>query len=221
MTEDSGAATVSAAYTEISDRYVEFVREVFPRQPLELGLLGVFAELVRGTGPVADIGCGPGHVTAHLDGLGVETFGIDLTPRMIELARAAYPGLRFTTGSMLDLRLPDRSVAGVLGWYSLIHLPPERVPVALAEFHRVLVPGGRLLLGFQTIPDGTGGEPVPFDHKVTPGWLWPLETMADALVRAGFTLSTRVRRAPEPDERRHQGYLLAVSADRTAPGTPR
>jgi trans-aconitate methyltransferase len=48
----------------------------------------------------ADLGCGPGRITAHLAGLGVSAFGVDLSPKMIGLARHAYPDLRFTEGSM-------------------------------------------------------------------------------------------------------------------------
>ena len=55
-------------------------------------------------GPVADVGCGPGHVTAHLNKLGVDAFGIDLSPAMLDLARRDHPGLRFEVG---DNRLQD------------------------------------------------------------------------------------------------------------------
>ncbi|MGW3296537.1 class I SAM-dependent methyltransferase [Streptomyces xiamenensis] len=211
--EEATAAATRDAYGAMSGTYQAFVREQFPRQTYDLALLSVFADLVRDTGPVADIGCGPGHVTAHLDRLGVSAFGIDLTPEFTALARAAYPGLRFETGTMLDLRphVPGGgSLAGVLGWYSLIHLPPAQVPLALAEFHRVLAPGGHLLLGFQSTAAGAAREPVPFDHKVTPGWLWPVDTFADALTAAGFTVSLRSLREPGADYHRHQGYLLAV-----------
>jgi trans-aconitate methyltransferase len=38
-------------------------------------------------GPVADVGCGPGNVTAHLHTLGLTAFGVDLSPEMVGLAR--------------------------------------------------------------------------------------------------------------------------------------
>ena len=49
---------------------------------------------------MADLGCGPGHLSAHLSSLGLAAFGVDLSPAMIELARAAHPELRFEVGSM-------------------------------------------------------------------------------------------------------------------------
>jgi trans-aconitate methyltransferase len=48
------------------------------------------------------VGCGPGHVTAHLRKLGLDTFGIDLSPAMIDVARREHPELRFEVGSMTE-----------------------------------------------------------------------------------------------------------------------
>ncbi|MFB7669448.1 class I SAM-dependent methyltransferase [Kitasatospora sp. NPDC056138] len=66
-------------------------------QVFERAFLTLFAGLVQttGRGQVADVGCGSGRITAHLRGLGVDTFGIDLSPAMIEVARRDHPGLRF------------------------------------------------------------------------------------------------------------------------------
>lgn len=76
-------------------------------------MLALFADRVRGAGgPIADLGCGPGRLTAHLNRLGVERFGIDLSPTMIQVARREHPGLRFEIGSMTDLRLPDAALGG-------------------------------------------------------------------------------------------------------------
>lgn len=67
---------------------------------------------------------------AHLHALGVDASGIDLSPRMVDLARAAHPDLRFSVGSMTDLALPDASVRGLLAYHSTIHVPDERTPQA-------------------------------------------------------------------------------------------
>ena len=114
----------------------------------------------------------PGRITAHLRQLGVDAFGIDLSPGMIEVARRDHPGLRFDLGSMTDLALADASMAGLVAWYSLIHVPDDEISPVFAHFQRVLRPGGPLLLSFhvgdesQLKTQGYGGHPMRvFVHR--------------------------------------------------------
>jgi ubiquinone/menaquinone biosynthesis C-methylase UbiE len=109
----------------------------------------------QGGGTVADVGCGAGRVTAHLRQLGVDAFGIDLSPGMIEVARRDYPGVLFEVGSMTDLGLADASMTGLVAWYSLIHVPDDEIRAVLAHFRRVLCPGGPLLLSFHVGDEST------------------------------------------------------------------
>ncbi|RMI45549.1 class I SAM-dependent methyltransferase [Streptomyces triticirhizae] len=216
MTELSAHLRATAdAYDGVAPLYAELFRDALDGQPLERAVLAAFADLVRAagdgerSGPVAELGCGPGAVTAHLRDLGLDAFGVDLSPVMIDLAREAYPDLRFEVGSMdaLDaLGVAGGGLRGVVSWYSLIHTPPAEVPRFLAEFRRVLAPGGVLLLGFF----GSEDESVtPFDHKVTTAYGWPLDALAELAGEAGFAEIGRLRREPVGEERRLPlGYLL-------------
>src|SRR5690349_5352730 len=78
-------------------------------EPWLRAVLAAFAESVRGLGPVLDVGCGPGTVTAHLAALGLDAAGIDLSPRMVEHARRRYPELRFSVASATALDLAPAS----------------------------------------------------------------------------------------------------------------
>ncbi len=130
--------------------------------------MALFAERVcaQGGGLVADVGCGAGRITAHLRHLDVDAFGIDLSPQMVEVARRDHPGLRFEVGSMTNLALADASIAGLVAWYSLIHIPDDELGSVFDHFQRVLRPGGPLLLGFHVGDEsvlkthGYGGHPV-------------------------------------------------------------
>jgi 2-polyprenyl-3-methyl-5-hydroxy-6-metoxy-1,4-benzoquinol methylase len=78
--------------------------------PLDRAVLAAFAEHVRArdSGLVADVGCGEGRVGGYLAALRLEVTGIDLSPAMIEIARARYPGIRVETASMHALPLASR-----------------------------------------------------------------------------------------------------------------
>ena len=197
---------MTAAYDAVAVRYAEFVRDIWDGDPLDRAAWAAFADSARGRGPVADLGCGPGHLTAHLRDLGLDAFGVDVSPAMIELARAAEPSLRFEVGSMAALDLPDSSLAGILSWYSMIHTPPSEVPGYFAEFIRTLAPGGHVLLGCF---ESGGGPLAEFDHKVTTAYCWPLDELAAPALAAGFVEVGRMYREPTEGERLlRQGRLL-------------
>lgn len=197
---------MTAAYDAVAVQYAEFVREIWDGDPLDRAAWAAFADFVRGRGPVADLGCGPGHLTAHLRSLGLDAFGVDVSPSMISLAREAFPALRFEAGSMAALDLPDASLAGILSWYSVIHTPPAEIPGYFAEFTRTLAPGGYVLLGFFEAGDGPVAE---FDHKVTTAYRWPLGELAGIAAAAGLAEVGRMYREPVEGERPfRQGRLL-------------
>ena len=125
---------------------------------------------------------------------------MDLVPAFVEHARSTYPGPQFRLGSMLDLGVPDRTVAGILTWYSTIHLPPPALDEALAELRRLLVTGGVLVMGFFDSDDGVAA----FDHKVTTAYRWPLDVMSEHLTASGFTELDRMRQElPDRPDRRY------------------
>jgi len=149
---------------------------------------------------VADVGCGPGYVTDYLHQLGVDAFGIDLSPGMIAIARRDYPDLDFEVGTMTDLDLADDSVAGVLAFWSVIHVPDHVLPAVFAQFHRVLHPGCPLLVGFH-VGDGTrhtsegySGRPINVDsYRRRPN------EVARWLRKARFTIEAELVLRPDED----------------------
>jgi SAM-dependent methyltransferase len=203
------------SYDAVAADYAVRFREELTGRAVDNALLSAFAELVRTAeaGPVADIGCGAGRVTAILHGLGVPAFGVDLSPRMVEVARQSHPGLRFEVGSMLGLDMPDGALGGVLAWYSTIHIPDDRLPDAFAEFRRVLAPGGYVLLGFQAGDESRHvtqvlGHAVSLDARHRPP-----DAVAAALGQAGLMVQARVLREPDQDgafpEKTQQAFVLA------------
>ena len=88
VTEPFYLAAVRQSYDTVAADYAELVKPPAELDPLSRAMLAAFAEVVQtiNLGPVADLGCGPGKVTAHLADLGLSALGIDLFPKTIELA---------------------------------------------------------------------------------------------------------------------------------------
>ena len=201
-------ARTRAAYDTVAESYARLLADDLAGSPWDRQVLAAFAQAVP-SGPVLDAGCGPGRVTAHLAGLGLDARGLDLSPRTVAVARRAHPALRFDVGSLTRLPEPDGGLAGALAWYSLIHLDRPGRAVASAELHRVLAPGGLLLTAFQV---GAGhlrrtsayGHPVRLD-------IWRLDPadLTEQLVAVGFELVDRWDRPPSRRETTAQTALLA------------
>ena len=197
---DDWLADTQVSYDTVAASYAVQARAALAAEPYLRAALVLLADMVHaaGGGPVADVGCGPGHVTALLRELGVDAFGIDLSPAMIDVARRDHPGLRFEAGSMTDLRLADASVAALLAFWSLIHVPDKAIPAVFGHFRRVLRPGGPLLLGFHAgdgsrlKTEGYGGHPMKvYVHRRQP------DQVATWLRDAGFTIEAQMLLGPD------------------------
>ena len=215
MVEHDALSVTREAYDAAAPVYAQLFSGELRDRPLDRAILGAFAEVVSasGDGQVVDLGCGPGHITAHLNGLGLAAFGIDASPAMIELARRAYPGLQFDVGSMAAVDIADGVLGGVLSRWSIIHTPPQELPVILAEFHRVLAPGGHLLIGFSASDDPSHPTQV-FDHSVAPAYRWSPDHLAEILRKSGLDEVARMVRRPQPTDRRQfqEIHLIARKA---------
>lgn len=195
------------------------VRDAYAARAAEytekLGHMGAVAEPDRElvlswaqklTGPVADVGCGPGHWTSYLHDHGGAVFGIDPVPDFLALARNTYPRVVFLEGAADQIDVADETMGGIFAWYSLIHSTSEQVSTALGEFARALRPGGGLLLGFFE-----GPEFEPFAHAITTAYRWPISALGNLLQDAGFTITGTSTRT-DPGVRPHG----AITATRNA-----
>ena len=203
-----------ASYDTVADLYTERWRDLMARSAHDRAVLALFAELVTssGGGPVLDVGCGPGRVTGHLAGLGLDVSGLDLSPGMVVAARREHPELRFDVGSMTDLEVPASSLAGLLAWYSLIHVEDEAVPGVLAGFAACVRPGGALLLAFQVGDEVVHRSRSHLGPQVDLRFHLRRPDAVRGLVEAaGFAHDTTVVRAPlhAEGEQHEQCYLLA------------
>ncbi|MEH0823369.1 MULTISPECIES: class I SAM-dependent methyltransferase [unclassified Micromonospora] len=200
---------VRRSYDTVAETYRERIGVELAAKPLDRALLAALVEGV-GDGPVADLGCGPGHVAAWLAERGLPTVGVDLSPAMVAAGRCAYPGVEFREGDLLSLPAADGEFGAAVALYSVIHLRRTELRPAFVEMRRVLRPGGVLLVAFHVgaevrrLTDWWGHE-VDVDFH-----FFEVETVAGALREAGFIEEARLERAHHPQEAETQRCYLLV-----------
>ncbi|MFD2419829.1 class I SAM-dependent DNA methyltransferase [Amycolatopsis pigmentata] len=190
---------VREAYGRRADEYVELAFSPAGRHELDHKLISRWAGGLSGR--MIDAGCGPGRWTGFLRDQGCDIEGVDVVPRFIEIARSRFPDVPFRLGRLNDLEVPDRSLAGILSWYSIIHTDPANVPGILGEFARCLADGGGLLLGMFE-----GPRVEPFPHAVTTAYFWSIEEMSRCLADSGFRVEATESRV-DPGRRPHAAIV--------------
>lgn len=205
-------AEIQTSYDRLAVQYAEHIAGELAGKPLDRQFLDRFADSIRALGPACDIGCGPGHVARYLHERGVAICGIDLSAQMIQQARRLNPDIEFRQGDLFALDAPDGAWAGLVAFYSIVHIPAEDMPQAFLELRRVLRPGGWLLLAFHVgtesvRPEKLWGVPVALEWR-----FFTTNEIVGHLRTAGFTVSEVIERPPyegveHPSQR---AYVLAT-----------
>jgi SAM-dependent methyltransferase len=174
----------------------------------------VVAEYLGGREPgvALDAACGTGRFAEFLSRRGHRVIGVDSSPDMLARARRRVPGGQFHVAGLDRLPLPDDSVDVVVCALALVHVP--RLQPVLAEFARVLRPGGDLVVsdvhhelvtrGSVIKARGPAGEPcivATYRHQ-----------LGDYL-RAALSLGLQVRRCEEPVTTGKGGPLPVPAAE--------
>ena len=204
-------AATQHAYDTVAVDYARLLEDDLASNVWDRAVLAAFAEhvLAAGGGRVLDLGCGPGRLTGHLHSLGLDVVGADLSPAMIAEARRRFPELSFGIARLDAPGVAPGALAGLLAWYSLIHVPPENFLSTLRTLADSLSPGGYLQLAFQVGEDHRRiteayGHTVDLD-----AWRLDPDHVTTQLPEVGLDVIATVRRAPEGTERSSQAYLLA------------
>jgi ubiquinone/menaquinone biosynthesis C-methylase UbiE len=96
---------------------------------------------------VLEIGCGSGKLSGEVAAAGVpEVWGIDASPYQLVRALRAFPGIKFVQGLAERTPFEDGRFDGVAVCFLFHELPTEVQDAVLAEMHRVLRPGGRIVI---------------------------------------------------------------------------
>lgn len=212
VTATDHRAQTQQGYDAVAEDYAKLLPELNAETALDIAMIDDFTDRCAAVslGPVLDAGCGAGRVSAHLGARGLDVFGIDLSPGMVELARRTYPHLRFDVGELENLTVPDATLGGALAWYSLIHTAPDRLLTCISEFARVLRPGAWLLTAFQAGDGRRVERNSAYGHPVTlTNYRHDPQHLIAMLAETGFELYAQLQRSAEGPESTPQVVLLA------------
>ncbi|HLR93377.1 MAG TPA: class I SAM-dependent methyltransferase [Jiangellaceae bacterium] len=140
------------------------------------------------SGRILDVGAGTGRWSGHLASLGHTIEGLEPVEQLVEIARTSHPTVVFRHARIADLVGSEERWAGILAWYSLIHLDPDGLAHALATLRGVLEDRGTILISFFS-----GSRLEAFSHPATTAYRWPMQRMVRALADAGLEVTARHR----------------------------
>jgi len=173
--------------------------------------LDVALASARGSGPVLDLGCGPGQIAAIAIAAGMRAIGTDISPGMLAAARRRVPLGMFLRADARTLPLAAASCRAAAAFYLLHHLPSAALSGVLAELHRVLEPGGTLVIATHL---GTGHQWVSSEWNGLTERVaiacYGKDELAARVAAAGFEIESVGSRAPRSDEfQAEHGFLRA------------
>ncbi len=204
---------LQSSYDRVAEDYAKQFRDEMDKKPFDRKMLDWLAEKVGGLGVICDMGCGPGQIARYLHSQGVKVCGVDLSSAMMQQAQSLNPDIPFQQGDILALAdVADNSYGGIAAFYSIVHIPRQKVVRALQELKRVLRPKGVLLLAFhigQEIKhlDEWWGKKVSLDFL-----FFETEEVKSYLAEAGFELEEIIERDPYPETVEYQSRRAYIFA---------
>jgi SAM-dependent methyltransferase len=204
---------LQSSYDRVAENYSKQFRYEMKKKPFDRKMLDWLAEKVGGLGVICDMGCGPGQIARYLHSHGVKVCGVDLSPVMVEQARALNPDIPFQCGDMLSLvDIADNSFGGIAAFYSIVHIPREKLVQALQKLKRVLRPKGVLLVTFH-IGRETKHLDEFLDKEVSMDFFFfETEEVKGYLKTAGFQLEEAIERDPYSIDVEHQSRRAYIFA---------
>ncbi|HCJ67693.1 MAG TPA: hypothetical protein DHV62_10375 [Elusimicrobia bacterium] len=198
---------VIAIYNEVAEQYTTTFFNPKTLQA-EIFYLEKFLSVVKKGGKIIDVGCGPGIETKFIIGKGFRYEGIDLSQKMIEIAKRNNPTATFRIMDMHELNYSDNEFDGIMALESLIHLPKSEVRTIITDLCRILKPGGVILLALQK---GKGEKIISFPfqkEKKCLLTLFTIDEMKNLLSESGFKVVYSTTRKPVPMEYRFDKLVI-------------
>ncbi len=200
---------IKNAYDNAAKAYADKCFYELYDKPLDKKLYDLFFERIANKGVVLEIGCGPGEISNYLKMKGIEIIGLDISEKMIEIAKQLNPFIDFRIGDVFNLKFKDNSVAGIVAPYLIVNFKLDDIPKAFSEIHRVLMEKGQLLISFHS-----GSQEIEVNDFFVKGNKIPYtyfdsNEIKDKLIETGFKIIEYINRMPYEGEITTRTYIFA------------
>lgn len=182
MSDDQVKNTI-AVYDTIADKYAVGMNDYAPEIERRK-----FSELVSPGGSILDLGCAAGRDSIYFSSKGFRTVGVDLSGKLLTIAKKKSPHLTFLQKDIRNLHFSETSFDGVWACAVLIHLTRDEMKQALKDYFRLLKYRGILFL---MMKKGVGETDIA--ENLSSGvarhfTLFQPQEIEEAVKEAGFTL---------------------------------
>ena len=211
MPEPFDAAAVRTAYDVAAEDYAEAFADDLLRLPIDREVLDSAANRLSGDSLVLDLGCGPGQVGQYLAERGLRVIGLDLALRMLLVARRRTRNPNLACGDMRSVPFGSESFSGVVGFYSIHHLPRSALRTALTEIRRILQSDGLFVVATHLGESEVySSEFLGHQIETVGGTLYGKDELFDELQSQSFVVEDVRHRDPLPHE--HQSRRVYVTS---------
>jgi ubiquinone/menaquinone biosynthesis C-methylase UbiE len=140
---------------------------------------------------------------------GLDIIGIDISDKMIAVARKLNPFIQFRVGDVFDLKFKENSIAGVVAPYLIVNFKLNDVAKAFKEIHRVLIKHGQFQLSFHAGNEELEINDFFVEGNTIPYTFFDPDEVAKLLVKSGFRIIEYINRMPYEGEVTKRTYIFA------------
>ena len=187
-------------YDKTAKNYADKFKDELSHKHLDRILLKSFASENHDTGKLIDLGCGPGQSTKYLSDCGLtDILGVDISSKMVTVAKDINPHLNFETADILNLKYSDKTFSSAVAFYAIVHFDYEQLKTAFREIKRVLTDNGQFLFSFH-VGDNLVHMDNFLDHQVNIDfYFFETNKITDLLIETGFKIIDTIERQPYKD----------------------
>ena len=200
---------IKNAYDIAAKAYADICFYELYNKSLDKKLYDLFFERVVNKGIVIEVGCGPGEISNYLKMKGIDIIGLDISDKMIEIAKQLNPFIDFRIGDVFNLEFKDNSVAGIVAPYLIVNFQLNDIEQAFSEIHRVLSNNGQLLISFHSGHEELMINDFFVEGNTIPYTYFDPDSIKDKLVDTGFKINEFINRMPYEGEVTTRTYIFA------------